>query len=251
MKTRILLTAHLADAPLIPTLEVVAAMATSTHAATVSITTQEPRDRIASIGTTLTAPVGIWTNTIKMMENAMNQIPETPPFIPDFESDQTRQECYQDGWAACCGYAAMLKTPNDGGAEMEHPSCALPPGPDQTGYAMDAGCICATLPHRYDCPARPRLYTPGPWYVEDDFHIMSDAGPVLARVLTHEDFPCVDEEDKERIDKEAAANAKLMSAAPELLRACQDLLTHASVTEHMSARAVENARAAVAKAGGS
>lgn len=46
------------------------------------------------------------------------------------------------------------------------------------------------------------------------------------------------------------ANAHLMAAAPELLEICKELLTHASMTEHMSASAVERARVAIAKAEG-
>lgn len=46
------------------------------------------------------------------------------------------------------------------------------------------------------------------------------------------------------------AHALLIAAAPDLKRACQDLLSHASVTEHMSAKSVELARAAIAKATG-
>lgn len=44
--------------------------------------------------------------------------------------------------------------------------------------------------------------------------------------------------------------ARLFVAAPDLYAACEELLTHASLTEHMSASIIERTRAALAKARG-
>jgi hypothetical protein len=49
-------------------------------------------------------------------------------------------------------------------------------------------------------------------------------------------------------DEHAEWDARLISAAPELLAACIELLLHASLTEHMSAFAVKKACDAVKKA---
>lgn len=95
--------------------------------------------------------------------------------------------------------------------------------------------------------------TQGPWKIihggfrnDDGFSIGSDNATASRVKVTAECWPCtiVDQEHRD----ELLANARLIAAAPELLAACQDLLNHASVTEHMSAHSVEQARAAIAKA---
>ncbi len=62
-------------------------------------------------------------------------------------------------------------------------------------------------------------HTPGPWSVEDNA-IMADVGAYIATVSTAGDFPCLDqdEETQEHVKAECAANARLIAAAPELLK---------------------------------
>lgn len=93
-------------------------------------------------------------------------------------------------------------------------------------------------------------HTPGPWYIEDDFiepnqRKISCQGLGLA--LTFGDT-----------EEEAQANAALVSAAPELLEACLQLidlfdnrdavLTFPGVSDN--ANALTNMRVAIAKARG-
>ena len=104
------------------------------------------------------------------------------------------------------------------------------------------------------------MHTPGPWHL----------GPDDPETETREIFPDhyrgdPNEEDRGLIAfvsqwkgqchpsdmAEAAANARLISAAPDLLAACKGLLNHA-LAEHQFAgeRLIESVRAAIAKAEG-
>lgn len=87
-------------------------------------------------------------------------------------------------------------------------------------------------------------FTPGPWIINGPWHVQAPTGPdnipvIVAQVLTLRDG--------NRIQKEA--NARLISAAPELLEALQGLLSdwervHGPIPDD------HEAKAAIAKAGG-
>lgn len=67
-------------------------------------------------------------------------------------------------------------------------------------------------------------YTPGPWEpVLDDNGMeatdIQSAGSLVACVYGVEDFPCIDDEGRESFALEVVANARLISAAPDLLEA--------------------------------
>lgn len=34
-----------------------------------------------------------------------SDLPDLPPAVPQFDGDQTKKECYEDGWAACFEFA--------------------------------------------------------------------------------------------------------------------------------------------------
>ena len=97
-------------------------------------------------------------------------------------------------------------------------------------------------------------YTPGPWDVDDCGNICG-SGAALANVFGAEDYPCLPEEDYDAVNVECAANARLMAAAPELLAALKDaewIMRSRVLPEHLdrhAAKALEQARAALAKAG--
>ena len=108
-------------------------------------------------------------------------------------------------------------------------------------------------------------HTPGPWEAIDDRQVVTLAEVETGRTYGYgceNDFVC-DLNDSEyhqyRSDKEQAANARLIAAAPELLEALNDLLVWAdwhsdrrrSVSmDEPNTGALEKARAALAKATG-
>lgn len=98
-------------------------------------------------------------------------------------------------------------------------------------------------------------HTPGPWCTDlsecepgDSVAIMAH-GAIIAEVLGADSFPCLDDNQLESFDKELQANARLMAAAPDLLKACKEAYTALPMAKHNNAT---NAilRAAIAKAEG-
>lgn len=88
-------------------------------------------------------------------------------------------------------------------------------------------------------------YTPGPWrvYAEHDV-AYGEIGEchTVHLILSHHPLCVVTEESK--------ANAALISAAPDLLRACKQLLSLSLPVDVSGQRMVDEAVAAVAKAEG-
>jgi len=83
-------------------------------------------------------------------------------------------------------------------------------------------------------------HTPGPWDVcEDDINVYA---PNSDTAITNQDHICAPDK------VEAAANARLIAAAPELLEALRVLLAHGGTA--YEAHAKEKAREAIAKADG-
>lgn len=92
-------------------------------------------------------------------------------------------------------------------------------------------------------------HTPGPWTAEPDTngqnrrrYILSPRADIIGTVTTINGF-----------EKECAANARLIAAAPDLLAALDDLLLWADIPDDGSRVAVilrNNGRAAIAKATG-
>lgn len=68
-------------------------------------------------------------------------------------------------------------------------------------------------------------HTPGPWAVDDDGEVTGVEGQaVVASVYKPDDFPCFDAEEDDPEGKfpvECAANAALIAAAPDLLKAAE------------------------------
>lgn len=75
-------------------------------------------------------------------------------------------------------------------------------------------------------------HTQGPWEIETDhdegddvvlIHGAADAPGLvpIATVFTVDAFPCTDDEDRESLRAEYEANARLITAAPDLLAACE------------------------------
>ena len=62
------------------------------------------------------------------------------------------------------------------------------------------------------------MNTPGPWIIEQG-EIVHD-GVVLGTVYGADDFPCLDEIDRNEFGAECYANAALIAAAPDLKHAC-------------------------------
>jgi hypothetical protein len=68
-------------------------------------------------------------------------------------------------------------------------------------------------------------HTLGIWFVdedESDFTVSTDHGQQICRVLSADDFPCLEEGTEEHMNDEARANARLIAAAPDLLAALRD-----------------------------
>lgn len=94
-----------------------------------------------------------------------------------------------------------------------------------------------------------KRHTPGPWpYI----HKTGDGKRIIVKSHldgTWDRMTCeVDSDDC--CSETAMLNARLIQAAPELLDLCKELLTHASMTEHMSASVVERCRALITKVTG-
>lgn len=79
-------------------------------------------------------------------------------------------------------------------------------------------------------------HTPGPWRVDHHMNVICGSGLVA--------FPCI----KDGLPQEA--NAALIAAAPEILDSLQDLIGWVSGDNEEEMKAVNKARAAIAKATG-
>ena len=98
-------------------------------------------------------------------------------------------------------------------------------------------------------------HTPGPW--KPFTRYVSANGRFLAKAFEANDATetpgFISQQEPQQSQAEAVANARLIAAAPELLSALVTLLHHADLGEihdEETAVAVNNARAAIAKATG-
>ena len=69
-------------------------------------------------------------------------------------------------------------------------------------------------------------HTPGPWEYDPDNGEISGCRGSIAMVLLVEDFPCLDAEndDLEAIEEGITADARLISASPDLLEAAIEFI---------------------------
>lgn len=67
-------------------------------------------------------------------------------------------------------------------------------------------------------------HTPGPWEVDLETGEISAGGAILGIVYGAVDYPCCEED----VDKECKANARLIAAAPKLLKVCKAALEKCS-----------------------
>lgn len=87
-------------------------------------------------------------------------------------------------------------------------------------------------------------HTPGPWVANHDYTVTTGNGNSLVATVLGPDEVCVS-------PAQAAADAHVMAAAPELLVALQDLLAVLKPDRGLLPLAYERAERAVAKANGS
>jgi hypothetical protein len=94
-------------------------------------------------------------------------------------------------------------------------------------------------------------HTPAPWRVEEGEITAADGQTVIGQLYGADDFPCLDDVDRDGVDEESHANARLIAAAPDLLRACEMLVAAQDGGDVGDVlKAMDAARAAVAKATG-
>lgn len=98
--------------------------------------------------------------------------------------------------------------------------------------------------------------TPLPWAVEDELTIAmaADGGAVIATVLSYNDFPCADEDERETIEAEARANAVFIVRACnthfDLVIAAHRAIAALAANGAPNCEAAKELRAAIAKAEG-
>lgn len=91
-------------------------------------------------------------------------------------------------------------------------------------------------------------HTPGPWEIDEDGGIYARSQTiVIGQVYDSSDYPCLDGNEAE-VDAEAADNAKLIAAAPELLAALGEVLPLIKYTDDAGWDKVKRARIAYEKA---
>lgn len=95
-------------------------------------------------------------------------------------------------------------------------------------------------------------HTPEPWVVDEDGTVtQADSGAHIAVVSQEDDFPCLEEDEREEARAECKANARLIAAAPELLEALEKALRESGCDGDLCMHDWhDDARAALAKARG-
>jgi hypothetical protein len=67
-------------------------------------------------------------------------------------------------------------------------------------------------------------FTPGPWAFDPDFEtVTAEVGAVVADVCVADDFPCLEDDERPKVDAQCLANGHLIAAAPELYEALSEL----------------------------
>jgi len=91
-------------------------------------------------------------------------------------------------------------------------------------------------------------HTPGPWEVDLETGEINGGCAVLGAVYGGDDFPCSEED----MSEECKANARLIAAAPDLLKACKGVLIGLKAYETLGRKNIhlDALRAAIAKAEG-
>lgn len=99
-------------------------------------------------------------------------------------------------------------------------------------------------------------HTPGPWIIselndaidgEENILIEHEGFP-LAEVRGSNDMSCIDEDDLSTINTEVIANAKLIAAAPDLLKVVQDFMKDWETGARCQYSIYESAKEAIQKA---